>query len=408
MKLDSKTVDALRLDGKTDAIFFDDTLTGFGFRLRAGANGKVLRSWIVQYRRAGATRRMLLGSAEVLTAEKARAAAKEVLAKVVLGQDPQADRADQRDSDQCTFRKAVAEFLETKQRHLRPHTFIETKRYLTAGYFKPLHGMPLNDITRQDVALRIRVIERESSNTVAGEARAKLSAFFTWCMQEGLLTGANPIVGTRKPVANRSRDRVLSDPELAAIWRACGDDDFGKVIKLLILLGARRQEVGGMCWAEFAPDKSTWTLPSERSKNGRPHTLPVLGAVRAIVDTVPQMASRDLLFGSYSPKGLGAWGEGKRALDERLAGQVQPWKVHDIRRTVATRMCDIGIGPHVVEQILNHRSGHRVGVAGVYNKSLYEREVRNALAMWEDHIRALIEGGERKVLNFQPQPATAT
>jgi Arm DNA-binding domain len=105
MKLDAKTVVALRLDGKKDAIFFDDTLVGFGLRLRLSTSGKVLRSWIAQYRRAGATRRMLLGSAEVLTADKARAAAKEVLAKVALGQDPQADRADQRDSDRLTFRK---------------------------------------------------------------------------------------------------------------------------------------------------------------------------------------------------------------------------------------------------------------------------------------------------------------
>jgi integrase len=401
MKLDAKTVVALRLDGKKDAIFFDDTLVGFGLRLRLSTSGKVLRSWIAQYRRAGATRRMLLGSADVLTADKARAAAKEVLAKVALGQDPQADRADQRDSDRLTFRKAVAEFLETKQRQLRPRTFAETKRYLTTGYFKPLHSMPLDTIKRQDVALRIRLIERESGNAAAGEARAKLSALFTWCMQEGMCE-ANPVIGTRKPAGNKPRDRVLSDDEIAAIWRACGDDDLGKLVKLLILTGCRCSEAGGMAWGEFAPDRTSWTLPPSRSKNHRPHTLPVMPMMRAIIGTVPCMASREMLFGSRSRKGFGAWADGKRALDARLGDQVQPWTLHDIRRSVATKMADIGIMPHVIEAVLNHQSGHKGGIAGVYNRSSYEREVRNALALWESRVHELIEGGERRVVNFKP------
>jgi integrase len=107
--------------------------------------------------------------------------------------------------------------------------------------------MPLDTIKRQDVALRIRLIERESGNAAAGEARAKLSALFTWCMQEGMCE-ANPVIGTRKPAGNKPRDRVLSDDEIAAIWRACGDDDLGKLVKLLILTGCRCSEAGGMAW----------------------------------------------------------------------------------------------------------------------------------------------------------------
>jgi integrase len=394
MRLDAKIVAALKLDGKQDAIFFDETLIGFGYRLRLGAGGKTLRSWVAQYRRAGATRRMLLGSAEVLTAEKARAAAKEVLAKVALGQDPQAEKADQRDSDRLTFRKAVAEFLDVKQRQLRLRTFVEVRRYLCGDYFRVLHSMPLNDVTRQDVALCIRKIARGAA---AGEARSKLSSFFVWCMQEGLLTGANPVIGTRKPQANRPRDRVLSDQELAAIWRACGDDDFGKVIKLMILTGSRRHEIGGMCWTEVDLDKGVWVLPAERSKGHRQHVLPLLPAMRAILDTVPHMASRDLLFGSYSPKGLGAWGEGKRALDARLAGQAQPWRLHDIRRTVATRMADIGVQPHVID-VAQNRVGFRGGSHGRYNWSLYRKDICDALMRWHDYLDALLTGRDRKIV----------
>lgn len=109
-----------------------------------------------------------------------------------------------------------------------------------------------------------------------------------------------------------------------------------------------------------------------------------------------------MLFGSRSRKGFGAWADGKRALDARLGDQVQPWTLHDIRRSVATKMADIGIMPHVIEAVLNHQSGHKGGIAGVYNRSSYEREVRNALALWESRVHELIEGGERRVVNFKP------
>src|SRR5262245_22844564 len=224
MRLDAKTVAGLRLDGKTDAIFFDDAIPGFGFRLRLGAGGKLLRSWVVQYRHAGASRRVLLGSAEVLTAERARAAAREALAKVALGKDPAGDRADRHAKDKLTFSRAVADYLEGRRRHVRPNTFAETSRYLTGGYFKPLHHMPLDTISRQDVALRIKTIERERGAAAAGQARGKLSAFFVSAMQDGLVE-ANPTIGVRKPASNRPRSRVLDDRELAAIWTACGDND---------------------------------------------------------------------------------------------------------------------------------------------------------------------------------------
>ena len=403
MKLDAKTVATLTLPaGKTDVIHFDGTMPGFGFRLRQGAGGKVLRTWVVQYRHAGATRRVLIGSAEVLTAERARAAAKEVLAKVALGQDPQAEKADHRDKDRNSLRAAVDEFLAVKQRELRPRSFTETARYLTGAYFKALHGMPLDTITRRDVAACIVRIARENGNPTAAQARGKLSSLFAWCMTMGLVE-ANPVIGAPQPTENKPRDRVLSDDELAAIWRACGDDEFGKIIKLLILTGARRQEIGGMRWSEIDLERGTWTLSAERSKNKRAHVSPLMPMMRDIIEGVLRMASRDQLFGERSPRGFVMWHLGKPALDQRSG--VLGWVVHDIRRTVATRMCDIGVAPHVVEQILNHRSGHRVGVAGVYNKSVYANEVARALVLWESRVLELVTGTERKVVNFQPQTA---
>jgi integrase len=118
-----------------------------------------------------------------------------------------------------------------------------------------------------------------------------------------------------------------------------------------------------------------------------------------VIRTVPQMVSRDRLFGLRAGGGFANWGESKRALDVRT-DIIEGWHLHDVRRSVATRMADIGIQPHIIEQILNHQSGHRAGPAGIYNRSSYAREVRNALALWADHVNALVEGGERRVLSF--------
>src|SRR5262249_48894574 len=142
--------------------------------------------------------------------------------------------------------------------------------------------------------------------------------FYVWAMQEGLIE-ANPVIGTRAPQGNKPRDRVLSNVEFVAIWNACKDDDYGKIIKLLILTGCRRAEIGGICWSEFNnPDNPTaWTLPAERSKNGRAHTLPLMPAALAIIRGVPHMVSRDQLFGSRSGAGFASWDRDKAALNER-------------------------------------------------------------------------------------------
>jgi integrase len=193
---------------------------------------------------------------------------------------------------------------------------------------------------------------------------------------------------------------VLDDSELAAIWRAAGDDAYGKVIKLLILTGCRRQEIGGMRWSELDLEKGSWTLPPERTKNGRAHILRLMPLALKIIQSAPERVARDHLFGSRSSSGLSDWGHAKADLDQRLGATVKPWRLHDLRRTYATRLCDLGVAPHVVEQLLNHASGHKGGVAGIYNRSNYANEVRAALALWADHIATITGNGERKVLAF--------
>jgi integrase len=400
MKITARTIAGLKLPGgKNDAIYFDDDMPGFGIRLRV-SGAQVRRSWVAQYRSFGRTRRVLLGSAEILGAEQARAAAKKVLARVTLGHDPQAEKATRRQKDTHSLKGIVGDYLAFKQKTVRPRTYAEIVRYLTGHFFKPLHNVPIDQITRKDVAARLTKITLENGSITANRARVALSGFYAWALGQGLAEH-NPVIGTTRPQDAKPRERVLDDNELAAIWKACDDYTFGKVIRLLILTGARRAEVGGMRWSEMDFERGVWTIPAERVKNGRQHTLLLTPLAISIIESVPRRVDRDHLFGTRSDSGLSHW-HAKAELDQRLT--IKPWRIHDLRRTLATRLCDLGTAPHVVEQILNHQSGHRAGIVGVYNRSSYEREVKAALALWNNHVRSLVEGGERKVMPMRQVP----
>ena len=390
MKFDVRTVaEAALPPGKTDHIEWDDDLPGFGLRLRAGGN----RSWVAQYRTAdGRTRRTSIAIVAKLSPADARQAARKILAKVALGHDPQGEKAAQRQQAVRTVRALIAAYLEAKQPELRPESFRVTKLYLTGPYFKALQVLAVIAVTRSDIAAAIRAIVRNHSTATAAAARRALSAFFAWCIAEGeLANGANPVDGSHRPADPTPRDRVLTDAELVEIWKAaCQDDEPGKIIRLLILLGSRRQEIGGMRWSELDLDAGTWTLPAERSKNRRAHTITLPPAALAIINSVPR-TSRDHLFGDRAADGFTAWSNAKADLDRRLGDAVKGWRLHDLRRSAATKMADIGIEPHVIEACLNHYSGHRAGVAGVYNRARYEQATKLALVKWADHVLALAE-----------------
>lgn len=378
--------------GKADVIHFDDELTGFGLRLRRGSGGKVIRNWIVQYRdQAHRSRRVLIGAVEKLAPHDARKAAKKVLAAVALGGDPQGDKARARQESARSVRSVVDAYLDARRSELRPVSLRVTRLYLAGPYFRSLHPLGIASVTRADVASAVRSIVGKHSATTAAAARRALSAFFSWAIAEGLLgNGANPIDGSFSPEGPAARDRVLSNDELAAIWRACLDNDFGKIAKLLILLGSRRQEVGGMRWSEIDLDTGLWSLPAERSKNHRPHAIILPASALEIVRSVPSV--RDTLFGDRSGAGFTNWSRDKQQLNQRLSGAVKPWRLHDIRRSVATHMADLGVEPHVIEACLNHFGGHRAGVAGVYNRASYSAAIERALQRWAAHVDELVNG----------------
>ena len=408
MKLNARTVAGLKLpDGKTEKFYWDDELKGFGFRLRREdkKGSHLSRTWVAQYRAKGRGRRQTIGDSAKVSAEEARAAAKVIFGEVAKGKDPQGEKQRQRLGAARTLRSIADDYLAMKADQLRPASYRMAKLYLTGGYFRPLHSSAITDIMRADIAPCLNRIERDSGHVTAHMARSALSSLYSWALKEGIVE-QNPVVGTRDPGKADSRDRVLKDAELAAIWRACGDDDYGRIIKLLICTGMRRDEVGGLRWSEIT-DEGKIELPAERVKNGYAHSLPLLGLAQEIIASIKQRAGRDHLFGERSSGGHTGWDRSKKDLDSR-AKLATDWRVHDLRRSVATGMADIGVEPHIIEATLNHYSGHRAGDAGVYNRSKYKTQIQSALGQWDSHLRSLIEeGGRRKVVSYRGRKAAS-
>jgi integrase len=424
MKLTKETVRKLKLSpGKADAIHFDEDLPGFGIRLRAG--GK--RTWLVQYRVGAKQRRVTLGTVKhldgsgTLDPDEAREAARKRLAKVTLGGDPQKDKHEARAKAALTLGAIVDDYLAVKEGNVRKRTFVETKRYLTE-HWKSLHGLPVHEIHGRDIAAQLTKVTIESGTVSAARARAALSGLFAWAVGEDTVE-ENPVIGTNKPPEPDSRDRVLTDAEIAEVWATCRDDDFGHIVKLLLLTGCRREEIGGLMWEEVDLDGAVIHLPSARTKNGEAHDIPLTPLALSIIRTVPRHEGRDHLFGDGprraggEPNGFSGWSKAKAALDARIlaarqqaaqkarkpADKVQQmeFRIHDLRRTAATGMARLRVLPHVIEAALNHISGHKAGVAGIYNRETYKPEVKTALALWSDHIRSITEGSAHKVVSMR-------
>jgi integrase len=388
-RLSRTTVAALQLPtGRSEIIVFDEGLPGFGLRVRAG--GK--RTWIAQYRVGLSTRRLTLGSIDKVDPDEARKLAKAALARAQLGGDPQTEKIEARARAALTLAAVAERYLRHAHGRLKTRSFEEVERSLTR-HWAPLGKVPVDRFSRTIVAARLTDIAVEHGPFAANRARAYLSGLFTWAMREGLAQ-ENPVIGTNKPIEERSRDRVLSDDELATVWRACREDDYGRIVRLLILTGQRREEAGAMGHSEIDLTRALWSLPRQRTKNGLPHEVPLSRTALEILGEQPRRNGRTLVFGE-GQGGFSGWGKAKLALDSRIAAAgaaVAPWRLHDLRRTVATGMAEIGVPPHVVEAVLNHLSGHKAGVAGIYNRARYVAEKRQALDMWAQHVLALTEG----------------
>jgi integrase len=392
MKLTAQALAKFRWPDKPDYIVFDDDIAGFGLRSR---NGR--RSWIFQYAiGAGAgkiNRRIKIGDYPALSPGKARAEAEDLHAKLHLHGDPAIERRKNRIDASNTFGRLVERYLAYKKTQVRPRSFVEVSRHLNSNA-KSLHNLPLVSIDRAAVARTLDAVARRGASE-ANRTRASLSAMFVWAMREGL-ANINPVINTNRR-EEKTRDRVLSDAELRTIWNALGTNDYAAIVKLLMLTGQRANEIAGLRWSEIDLDRGVITLPAARTKNGYAHEIPIARTMRMILEDRPR--TKGLLFGRLEGSPFNGWNNSKLALDKRT-GPMKRWVIHDLRRTAATGMATIGVGPHIIEAVLNHVSGHKGGIAGIYNRATYAKEKAEALARWDKHISAVVKEAPSKVVGL--------
>jgi integrase len=380
MRLTDAAVASLTLAAdEIERIDWDDDLSGFGVRLRRGSAGAITKRWVVQYRPTPKrTRRMTLkGAPGVVRAAAARAWAREALAKVHLNDDPQAARIAARRA--VTFLTRAEAYLDTLG-PLRPATQTGYRRHLL-NHAKPLHNRPVETITRSEIAGLISRIARENGAVQSNRVRATLSAFFAWCVMEHELP-TNPVVGTRVQ-PETSRERVLSDQELAAIWQATEGmtTDHDRLVRLLMLTACRRNELGALRWSEIQGD--VFVLPAARSKNHVAHSVPLHWL--AIAQLPARVTGRDVVFGQGA-HGFRGWAWSKRRLDKKL-NFAASWTLHDLRRSCATWLASNDVEAAHIDAVLNHVDNvAKTGVRKIYNRADYAKPKRAALMLWGDHI----------------------
>jgi integrase len=393
MKLTTASVAALKRPAdKADHVEWDDALPGFGVRLRGEA-----KTYLAQFRVNGQQRRVGIGDTRRLTLEDARRIARKHFAQAQLGVDPTVERAKARAAAAAatlTFGRLVEDYLQAKVSTLRSSSLSFTRRYLTK-HWRALHDLPIGDIKRATVAAQLRTLAAHHGPVSAARARATLAALFTWATMQGLFDGANPVAATAAPDAHiKPRERVLTLAELAAIWRACRDNAFGRVVRLLALTGTRRMEVAGLRWDEVDLDAGVVTIAGTRTKNGHALTMRLAPAAVEILRAVPR--TDDRVFSAI------CWSAAMADLRLRImtetGSELKDFRLHDLRRSMATHLAELGIEPHIIEAMLNHHSDHRKGVAGIYNRATYEAPKAAALKLWAETLLAVVEGRKSKVV----------
>lgn len=390
--------------------YFDTILPAFGLRV-----GQRKKAYFVMVRtlRNGTwkMRRTTLGSTNELDLAQARESAREAIERAQQGKAPVEVKRERREAQESasrnTFSHVRSEFLRlyrTRQkRKPSERTLAELRRVLESDLFAGWDERPLAEITKRDVMDVTDHLVEQGKETAANRYLTYLKMLFGWALDRGIIE-VDPTDRVKKPGSEQSRARVLAPAELHAIWHATAPtqankgDLFTAIVKVLMLTGQRRNEVAGMRWSEIDLDARLWTLPGERTKNHRAHLVPLSESVVQILrDRQAEQAAMGmdtpLVFTSSGKAPFSGWSRSKARLDGRA--KTASWTLHDLRRTLVTRMAeDLRIPPHVVEAIVNHVSGTRAGVAGVYNRALYLDERRSALDAWAGYVLCLVGEAE--------------
>jgi integrase len=408
MKLTERKIETLTADrGQKDRLVFDDAQRGLAVRVTASRS----RSYLCQYTLNGRKWRVPLGSCSALSLSKAREAAAAIMGDVAKGKNPAAERKEaaaaewaKRARGRLTLAVLIQDWARLHLAHRRPRYAAEAIRALRHGFAKHL-DRPAEDLDRTTVVHALDSLGRRHKDkgrgtgstrrgtASAGRTAAYGRACFAWAMKRGMVRN-NPFAELPFSTAVTKRDRVLSDEEAAAIWLAAGEAarPYGTIVRLLMLTAQRRDEVAGMTWAEFSDDLMTWTIPGTRTKNGVPHLVPLSQPARELLQGAQKDRRAKLALVLPGERGtpFSGWSKAKSALD--TASGVSGWWLHDLRRTVATGLQRLGVRLEVTEAVLNHLSGSRAGVVGIYQRHDWAEEKRSALDAWSAHLLAAAEG----------------
>jgi integrase len=386
------------------------------------------KAWVVMYRRLADRKQRKLtlpGFPSLATAHKL---AREALNKVAEGGDPATEKQEAKravsvpraDLVDDAFRLFLDKHVRTKKgQPIRESTRRETARLLgfkrdpstPDTWIKSGGGVlaewrsnpPLNAIKPADVRDLLDVLA-ERGPVMANRTLTALKTCFSFHMKrDRAALPFSPCDGIDPPAAEGGgRERVLSDEELAALWRAAEGEAnrsvFGPMVQLLVLTGCRRDEVRDATWAEFDLSKREWLIPGQRTKNGRDHLVPLSDSAVTILEALPRIAGRaKLLFTTTGETSISGLSKIKarvaKAMADELGQEPAPWTLHDLRRTLATGLQKLRFPVEVSEAVLNHRGGTVSGVAAIYARHDYAAEKREALDAWARHVAGIVEGG---------------
>ncbi len=393
-KITKRTVDAL-IASRSEGFLWDDGIKGFGAKITK--SGAV--SYILQFRMGGreaSTRRYTIGShGSPWTPATAREEAQRLFLLIAQGIDPvEVEKQRRREAVDLAF----INYAERFERSCVGRGW----KVLVARSFrihvKPVLGSkPLPKITRSDV---VAVFDRMPDCQVANRRNvfAVLRRMFRWAVSRGDID-RSPMEGMETPPAVKARDRWLSDQELARIWEHAPKTHhcFGPIVRLLIVTGQRREEVSSLSWEELEQHERMWTLPGDRAKNGEPNRVPLNELAVAVLDAVAGKSTwprRGKVFSTSTGGGFTGYHKGKEKLDRMVAEDggdpIAPWRLHDLRRTLATGFQRLGVRFEVTEAVLNHVGGSRAGVAGIYQRHDWKAEKREALDLWNNHVVSIL------------------
>lgn len=417
-RITADTVNAL-LPGAKDYFLWDDKLPGFGIKVTP-AGGKV---YLLQYRIGGRgfkTKRYTIGKEGALRPTAARKEAERLYGLVKQGKDIADEKRkaaeDRRAATELAFASYVDAFCESTLKAKWPKSWKLTHQRLKLHAVTQWGSKPLPDITATDVRVLLRKFDHKPA--LRRNLFTALSFLFNESRRDGVIA-ASPLDQVQAPTPVAERTRVLNDDELRWLWKALQDDvePYRSIVQDLILLGQRRGEVAGLQWAELNRQRREWHLPASRAKNGCENIVPLTDRAIAKFDRIAggeKWPRSGLVYASRKGTPPSGWSKLKLRLDAAIAraaekdgAEVAPWKLHDLRRTIATGMQRLGISHETIEHLLNHREKSRTGIAKVYQTHDYKPEKLAALQRWEAEIERLVSGGGESVVVPLHRPQVA-